>query len=291
VVYNMKPPTVLQETLLKQAITSGFLDNIATLAPSGTHLSKHGLPLRNAYQSLNTNISEPLFIDRNSTISTRDFRQLPRWICFESLIRKTSSAGESQTFMTNVTPIEPAWLATLAKNNSSLLKRGAILETPPPYYDARRDAVMCAVGATFGPHGWVIPPLRMELSEALRTLTAPGQRGAFQSVDETYRWFGRYLLEGKVIDGTQSLKDCLNDAPAIITRKKPLKKVALLMAELKRGGVDCRKSLRRYWAEKDDKFLVKCLKGWVRKEKEKEVKDMWKNAVKNSVELWKSGVC
>mmetsp|Transcript_2371 Transcript_2371/g.3579 ORF Transcript_2371/g.3579 Transcript_2371/m.3579 type:complete len:124 (-) Transcript_2371:272-643(-) len=103
------------------------------------------------------------------------------------------------------------------------------------------------------------------------------------SSDDPYRWFARYLLEGKVLNELRGLKDMLNDDPGMITRKKPASKIALLVSALSSKGISSAEMLTKHWAEEDNKFLFKYLKSWVKKEKSSEAKRLWIHTVKKRI--------
>jgi ATP-dependent RNA helicase DHX37/DHR1 len=105
--------------------------------------------------------------------------------------------------------------------------------------------------------------------------------------DDSYRWFARYLLEGKVLPQLSGLSELLNDEPAIITRRKPMKKIVVLVSALTDAGVDSAMALRKHWAEKDDKFLFKMLKPWVKQDSAEKVKTLWIGAVIANVNMWR----
>ena len=79
----------------------------------------------------------------------------------------------------------------------------------------------------------------------------------------------------------------LNDNPGIITRKKPVSKIALLISSLSSNGISTAEALINHWAEKDSKFLFKNLKSWVVKEKSPEAKKLWISLVKKKILEWK----
>lgn len=283
-VSSMPPPNKLQESLLCQSIASGLLDNIVMLAPLGSIPGQHPFSLRSAYLSCSSTVKEPLFIDRNSVLYSRDARQLPQWICFETLIRKTLQDGTSVAIMKNITPIDPSWLGRLAEG-SRLLTIGEPLPSPLPVYDTECDAIMCSVKTKFGSHGWEIPPVKKEMFYALQTTDAK-QSSNFM-IDDSFRWFGRYLFEGKVFPEMKGILDMLNDNPSTITRQTPVAKVALLVSALSGAGVDSAAALRKHWAEVDSKFLFGVLKRWIKDERSAEFKKLWISCVKDSVRLWK----
>jgi len=80
----------------------------------------------------------------------------------------------------------------------------------------------------------------------------------------------------------------LNDDPAIISRRKPVQKVALLVSSLASAGIDSTAALQKHWAEKDSKFLFKLMKNWAKKDRADDVKNMWVLAVKSNVQKWRT---
>jgi ATP-dependent RNA helicase DHX37/DHR1 len=282
---SMAPPNKLQERLLIQAVASGLLDNIAMLAPLGSIPGEHPFSLRSAYLSCSLNTKEPLFMDRNSVVYSRDSRQLPQWVCFDTLIRKTMNDGTSVAIMKSITPIDTSWLGELAKG-CRLLSIGDPLATPVPSYDKGKDAIMCSVTTLFGSNGWEIPPVKAELFVALQS--PGGKQSSHFMADDSFRWFARFLFEGKVLPELGSLLEMLNDSPAVITRRTPVSKVALLVSALLNAGVDSAAALRKHWAETDNKFLFKHLKNWIKADRVEDAKRLWMDAVKENIKVWRA---
>lgn len=282
-VCSMLPPNPLQEKLLCQSIASGLLDNVAMLAPVGSIPGEHPFSLRSAYLCCSSSVKEPLFMDRNSVAYSRDPRMLPQWICYDTLIRKKRKDGTSFAAMKNITPIDASWLGRLAKD-SRLLVTGDVLSTPNPVYDSHRDSVMCSVRTKFGCHGWEVPPLEVEMFDALHAHGAK-KRSAFLSGD-SFRWFARFLFEGKVLPELSDLKDMLTDIPSLITRQMPSAKVELLVSALSNAGIDNAAALRKQWAEVDDKFLFSIMKKWIKSDRAVEFRKLWIQAVKHNIRLW-----
>lgn len=278
-VQSMKPPNKVQEQLLCQSIASGLLDNIALLAPLGSISGERPYSLRSAYLSCSSHIKEPLFIDRNSCIYSRDPRLLPKWICYESITRKKLKDGTPIAVMKNITPIESVWLGPIGKT-SRLLTMGEPIPSPVPMYDPDNDSMMCSVVTKFGNHGWEIPPIRVNMYDALQT--ADGMKNTHFMSDDTVRWFARYLLEGKVISEMKQLETMYNDSPTLITRSCPMKKVSLLVSTLGNAGVDNMKSLKKQWYKMRHKFIGDILlQHWVKQERQDEFKTLWMKIVKN----------
>ncbi len=277
VLATMSPPTKLQESLLRQAIVSGLLDNVARRSPQARLGSDGETIPRSAYFSCKSSFAEPMFIDRKSVLYSRDHRQLPEWVCYDSLVRKTTKDGSTISTMRNVTPIDPTWLGSLAVG-CKLLSLGEALDVPVPRYDGHRDSIMCSVTTKYGDHGWILPPIQIRMDDALQ------QAGSKHIVvDDAYRWFARYLLEGKVFEELKGLKDLLNSEPGIITRKKHESKITALVSALSSNGISSAEALTKHWAKKDSKFLFKNLKSWVKKDKAPEAKKLWIGLVKSKI--------
>jgi ATP-dependent RNA helicase DHX37/DHR1 len=274
--HAMKPPNKLQESLLLQVITSSFLDNVAMLAPFGSIPGSHPFSLRSAFLSCSSSIKEPLFMDRNSVLYSRDARRLPQWVCYDYLLRKNLKCGTPIATMKNVTPVDPSWLGSIAKG-SNLLSIGAPIPSPRPTYDADRDEIVCAVETKFGTHKWEIPPLKLPMYEALRVPEA--KNSLHFHLDDPYRYFARFLLEGKVFKDLEGLMSLVNDSPSIMTSKTPVGKVGLIVSALSSAEVDSAAKLRKHWAKVDNKFLFKTLKKWVKPEHIPRAKKLWIDTV------------
>jgi hypothetical protein len=105
--------------------------------------------------------------------------------------------------------------------------------------------------------------------------------------DDSFRWFARFLWEGKVIPELSSLQQLMNDSPDMITRKSPSSKVNMLVESLRAAGVDSAGALRKHWAQNDEKFLFKFVKSWVKPEHHPIAKKIWIDAVRQSIKEWK----
>jgi len=280
------PPNPTQEKLLLQSYVSGMLDNIARKAPPGTLTSSNTFNRRSAYISCMSSIQEPLYIDVNSVLYNTNYNKLPEWVCYENIVRKSIKRKDSNNItsnitiavMKNVTIADTAWLGKMAKG-SPLLKLGTTpLDHPSPTYDITNDCIACNVETKYGDHAWPILPTSIKMSDVIQS-----QKSSYLIDDSSYRWFARLLLEGKIIPQLQVLPTYLNDPPSIITRKKPVSKVALLVSALSSEGIDTLTSLTEYWRNKNDKFLFKFLKSWIKVDCKNEVKELWTKAVKATI--------
>jgi hypothetical protein len=287
--HKMSPPDKVQELLLVQSIASGLLDKVALLSTPGSISGDYPIDLRSAYIGCRASSKDPLFLDKSSVVYTRDYRQLPRWICYDSLVRKTAKDGTSIVVMKNVTTMDPHWMGELSKD-TRLVTYGTALSTPPPIFDADRDAVLCSVTTKYGSHGWEIPPVKMIMYDVLHCPLA--RSSPFFHPDDSFRWFARFLWEGKVIKELGDLHQFLNDSPSLITRNAPSSKVSMLVTSLSRAGVDSAAALRKHWADVDDKFLYKNLKSWINREHYSTAKSLWIDAVRQNIKRWKENrVC
>jgi ATP-dependent RNA helicase DHX37/DHR1 len=282
--HNLSPPNKVQERLLMQSIASGLLDHVAILAAPGSISGDYPIDLRSAYIGCRSSSSEPLFLDRTSTTYSRDFRQLPKWICYDSVLRKRAKDGTPITVMRNITPVDPQWLGEISKD-TRLVTLGPAVGSPHPVYDVDQDALLCSVTTRYGIHGWIISPVRMNMFDALHALDTKASPDFLP--DDSFRWFARFLWEGKVIPELSSLKQLLNDSPDMITRKSPSSKVSMLVGSLCAAGVDCAGALRKHWAQNDDKFLFKIIKSWVKPEYHAAAKKIWIDTVRQSIKEWK----
>ena len=143
---------------------------------------------------------------------------------------------------------------------------------------------MCSVRTKFGCHGWEVPPLEVEMFDALHAHGAK-KGSAFLSGD-SFRWFARFLFEGKVLPELSDLKDMLTDIPSLITRQMPIAKVELLVSALSNAGIDNAAALRKQWAEVDDKFLFSIMKKWINPDRAVEFRKLWIQVVKQNIRLW-----
>ena len=282
---SMAPPNRAEDSVLRQAIASGLLDNIARRAPPGALPTEFTGISRSAYICGNSKLKEPLYIDNNSNMHS----SRPEWLCYDSILRKKKNDGTTVAIMQRVTPIDPEWLAELC-HGSNLLTLGSPLSTPIPRYIKEQDSVQCAVETKFGCHGWEVPPLFVDMYDIVKKEGQSSQKKQSSSVmsGDSFRWFARYLFEGKVFSELSGLLSMLNDEPVIITRRRPLKKVTLLVSALSQSGIDSATALQKRWAENDKKFLFKELKPWIKKDFMEEAKQLWIAAVNAQVKAWRA---
>jgi len=283
--FKMSPPNKIEEMLLTQSIASGLLDHVALLATPGSISGDYPIDLRSAYIGSSSSINTPLFLDKGSFVYTRDYRQLPRWVCYDLIVRKMARDGTPINVMKNITPIDPTWLGEISKE-TRMITLGAPLSSPPPIYDAEQDEILCSVTTKYGARGWEISPTKVGMYEVLNSINRKENHDFLR--DDSFRWFARFLWEGKIMSEFADLKKFMNDNPSLLTKKTPSSKVNILITELSRAGVDNASALRKHWSEKDDKFLFLQLKNWIKHEYRSEAKKIWVEGVRQNVKKWKA---
>lgn len=120
------------------------------------------------------------------------------------------------------------------RSESPLLHLSNPLESPSPFYDKDRDAVMCYAIPKYGSHNWELPPVKRELRrchghDADQHADDSARPMGYRKRDESVRWFARLLLEGAVLPELKSIfnRSALLVPPAHITQMAPNLKVRL----------------------------------------------------------------
>lgn len=163
-----------------------------------------------------TELEEPVFIHPLSVL----YKQKPEYIVYQ-YIQETSKVymkGKDQIhvlrmfimkhfvllltqmfFMTGISAIEPEWLPVFAPYHCTFSKP---LESPEPSYSSSKGQVVCHMTCTFSRCSWPVPPVELEYPEGL----------------DRYRWFARFLLEGKVVPKLKQFGDDLLSTPVTMIK-------------------------------------------------------------------------
>lgn len=261
----LAPPTLSQETLLRQVIAGGLLDRVARKAPpevvtaaiaaggakSGGHL---------AYECASASIEGVVFVHPSSAVKA-GFAEMPEYVVCNEVVHG------SRPWMRGVTQIDPSWLPRLAAG-TPLCSLSDPLETPQPFYDADRDEVRCSVTPTFGDRAWKLPAFEIK----------------HPTGEASCRWFARALLEGSVISAFKQLTPLLKSRPVQITRRALEKRVVLLVDALSRATpqIDCLDTLRARWSH-DPTFLQDLVAMWLPKDKHAALASIWALVVHSEV--------
>ena len=167
--------------------------------------------------------------------------------------------NRSQPYLviSGVIAVEPDWIPVLVPSLCTFSKPS---ENPPPCYDSEAGVVKCHMTCTFGPRSWQVPAQELEYPAGL----------------DRYKWFARFLLEGKVVPALAKFVPFLLSAPVtmIKTWAKLQPRTEVLLSELVSGKADSKTALEAAW-KKDPKFLLAAFKQWIPQSKYGELSLMW----------------
>ncbi len=165
--------------------------------------------------------------------------------------------------MITVTPISQShWKRIptlfLETDTQKVMKFSKLLENPSPLYDTSLDTVFGYTSPSYGSFNWQLPPERRPIQQIhhlhMKTSQSEyaGASGAFlvgpsrDQSDEAYRWFARFLLEGKVFPELRAIlasKDSLKVSPSLITDEATGREIASLVGVLLRADIVNKKTL------------------------------------------------
>lgn len=255
---NMLPPSPEQARQLRQVILSGLVDRVARFAPtsiaadSGVEKSNNDgsgitrAEMKHTYQC--SIFDELIHIHPDSVL----YREDDRYVIFQEAVE---SSGKM--FAKGVTAVEPEWLPALA---AGLCQFSAPLADPEPCYDAVRGIVLCHFTSTYGPHAWQMPAVQLEYPAGL----------------DRYKWFAKFLLEGKVVPGMAKYSRTLLSSPSTMVKfwAKLQPRTDGLLKALCKAGVDSAAKLTEAWRQ-DPLYLLQPYTDWLPQALHKEVTDAW----------------
>lgn len=113
---------------------------------------------------------------------------------------------------------------------------------------------------SFGPKSWQVPPQELEYPAGL----------------DRYKWFAKFLLEGKVIPAFAKFVPFLLCPPVTMIKSwaKLQPRTEILLSELVNGKADSKIALMAA-LKKDPKFLLATLKQWIPQSKHSELTLSW----------------
>lgn len=276
---SLSPPNAEEEVFLRQVVMTGFPDNIAKKAPYD--LIKVGTRRKRltAYISCDPSIPGPIYIHPSSALYRKDpSSNLPEYIVYETLIQNSTSGF---TYMTNVTIIRDNWIPSIL-SSCSLLKWSEPLISPTPYYDADADCIKGYSIPKYGQFSWELPVQKKRLSELVEDSNDKKAIG-YRKIDEVYRWFARFLLEGKVLNDNRIksilTKSNLKDSPTIITQMKPLAKVSNLLQSLIKLNISSKSQLLQVLS-KNPLFLMEEIQQFLNIEVRSSFRSVWNKEIK-----------
>ncbi|KAM3938487.1 putative ATP-dependent RNA helicase DHX37 isoform 2-T2 [Leptodactylus fuscus] len=239
---KMQPPTESQVNYLRQIVMSGLGDHIARRIRPEELLDDKW---RNAYKT--PLLEDPVFIHPNSSL----FRQLPDFVVYQEILETT------KMYMKGVSAIEPEWIPVLLPQYCHF---GDPLEDPPPIYCLTSGRVKCHRESTFYRVGWQLPAVEVDYPEGL----------------DRYKYFAKFLLEGKVIEKLGSYTSILLSSPATMlkTWAKLQPRTETLLRALVSSNADNLSSLLAAW-ENDPKYLLHAYCQWIPEAAHAEVTKAW----------------
>ena len=163
----MSIPNSKQQKLLSQVILCGFIENVAKkreIYDNVGNEKEQVIKKRMIYES-NEN-HEECQISKQSIVDSSEL------ICYKEIIK------DKRANLVCNTVIQPEWLFNLGGELVSYDYEKFVKE--PFYFE---DKIYCLLDIKFGYKNWNIPGVRVEIKK---------------SEDYYYRWFARFLLEGKI---------------------------------------------------------------------------------------------
>lgn len=189
---HMQPPSEAEAKVLRQIVMSCMPDRLAKLRLVESN-SDEEKKLKNSYESLL--LEQPMFIHPSSVL----FKQVPSYVCFVDIIET------SKIYMRCVCALESDWLPQFLPNECSF---GPPLvdsndAAKEPRFDVNKGVVVCYRESTFGKLMWPIRAVEVE----------------WQPADlDLYKWFARFLLEGKVVDTLKKYEGVLLGSPTTMLK-------------------------------------------------------------------------
>ncbi|NWV00927.1 DHX37 helicase, partial [Upupa epops] len=227
---KMKPPTEAQVTYLRQIVLAGLGDHIARRVQAEELLDDKW---KNAYKT--ALLEDPVFIHPSSVL----FKELPEFVVYQEIVETT------KLYMKGVSAVEPEWIPALLPPYCHF---GKPLESPPPSYCPETGRIRCHRPSVFYRVGWQLPAVEVDYPEGI----------------DRYKYFARFLLEGKVIEKLSSYSRCLLSSPLIMlkTWSKLQPRTESLLQALVAENCDNRDALLAAW-KKNPKYLLAAYCQWI----------------------------
>lgn len=227
---KMPPPTESQVNYLRQIVMSGLGDHIARRIRPEELLNEKW---KNAYKT--PLLEDPVFTHPNSSL----FKQLPDFVVYQEIFETT------KMYMKGVSSIESEWIPALLPQYCHFADP---LEDPPPFYCAETGRIKCHRTSTFYRVGWQLPAVIVDYPCGL----------------ERYKYFAKFLLEGKVITKLGSYTSILLSSPTTMLKSwaKLQPRTEVLLKALVSEKADNLSSLLAAW-KKDPKYLLHAFCQWI----------------------------
>uniref|UniRef100_F7F3D3 Activating signal cointegrator 1 complex subunit 3 n=1 Tax=Ornithorhynchus anatinus TaxID=9258 RepID=F7F3D3_ORNAN len=239
---KMKPPTETQVTYLRQMVLAGLGDHVARKIQSEELLDEKW---RNAYKT--PLLDDPVFIHPSSVL----LKQLPDFVVYQEIVETT------KMYMKGVTAVEAEWIPVLLPLYCHFQKP---LEDPPPAYCHESGRVRCHRASMFYRVGWQLPAAEVDYPEGI----------------ERYKYFAKFLLQGKVFPRLASYSNCLLSSPVTMlkTWAKLQPRTEILLKALVSENADCRDALLNAW-KRNPKYLLSAYCEWIPQAMHADVTKAW----------------
>ncbi|XP_039752295.1 probable ATP-dependent RNA helicase kurz [Pararge aegeria] len=248
---EMKPPDDKQARLLRQLLLSGLGDQVGKkIALDEVKEGDDKRKFKYAYHC--ANLEEPVFLHSESILR----KVIPEWVIYQELY-ETGSEDKKKMVMRNVAAIEPEWLPVYIPQLCNL---GEPLTDPEPGYDVKSGRVKCHFKGTFGRSSWELPTVEIDFPDKI----------------ERYKWFARFLLEGRVFPKLKKYSASLLSPPSTMVKSwaKLQPRTEVLLKCLISRRVGTREQLESAWKEQSTYLLDEYLK-WVPESAHNEVTLYW----------------
>ncbi|XP_069476219.1 probable ATP-dependent RNA helicase DHX37 [Ambystoma mexicanum] len=239
---KMKPPTETQVIYLRQIVMAGLGDHIARRIQAEELLDEKW---KNAYKT--PLLDDPVFIHPSSVL----FKQLPEFVVYQEIVET------SKMYLKGVSVVVAEWIPVLLPQYCHF---GSPLANPPPSFCPESSRVKCHRASTFYRVGWQLPAVEVDYPEGL----------------DRYKYFAKFLLEGKVIKKLGSYTHCLLSSPVTMlkTWSKLQPRTETLLKALVSENADCREALLAAW-QKDSRYLLSAYCQWIPEAMHSDVSRSW----------------
>ncbi|XP_074015677.1 probable ATP-dependent RNA helicase DHX37 [Numenius arquata] len=239
---KMKPPTEAQVTYLRQIVLAGLGDHVARRVQAEELLDDKW---KNAYKT--ALLDDPVFIHPSSVL----FKQLPEFVVYQEIVETT------KMYMKGVSAVEPEWIPALLPPYCHF---GKPLENPPPSYCPKTGRIRCHRPSVFYRVSWQLPAVEVDYPEGI----------------DRYKYFARFLLEGKVIEKLSSYSRYLLSSPLIMlkTWSKLQPRTESLLQALVAENCDNRDALLAAW-KKNPKYLLAAYSQWIPEAMHEDLAKKW----------------
>ncbi|XP_075754590.1 putative ATP-dependent RNA helicase DHX37 isoform X2 [Pelodiscus sinensis] len=239
---KMKPPSETQVIYLRQIVLAGLGDHIARRIQAEELLDEKW---KNAYKT--PLLDDPVFIHPNSAL----FKQFPEFVVYQEIIETT------KMYMKGVSAVESEWIPILLPPYCHFEKPLAI---PPPFYCPETGRIRCHRPSVFYRVGWQLPAVEVDYPEGI----------------DRYKYFAKFLLEGKIIKQLGFYKRCLLSSPLTMlkTWSKLQPRTEILLKALVSESVDSHDALLSAW-KKNPKYLLSAYCQWLPEVMHDDVAKRW----------------